>query len=82
MDKQKLDDIIEEYVRSNAGGNEIVTGWVLCMSVRDPAMNNSDGYFVDTSDGLPYHSQLGLMMASMDEKRNTVLSQIVNEEKP
>jgi hypothetical protein len=52
------------------------------MSVRDPAMNNSDGYFVDTSDGLPYHSQLGLMMASMDEKRNTVLSQIINEEKP
>jgi hypothetical protein len=27
MDKQKMDDIIEKYVRSNAGGNEIVTGW-------------------------------------------------------
>ena len=82
MDKQKLDDSIQEYVRGKATGGEIVTGWVLSISVRHSEIAGSDGYIVDSSAGLPYHSQLGLMMASMDEKRNTVLSQIINEEKP
>ncbi len=44
-------------------------------------MGNSDGYIVDNSDGLPYHSQIGLLTASLDEKRNVILSQVINEGK-
>ena len=81
MEKHELDEIIEKYIRANAQGNEIITGWMLCMSVRHPAMGNSDGYIVDNSDGLPYDSQIGLLTASLDEKRNVILSQVINEGK-
>jgi len=79
MDKHELDDSIREYVRRKATGGEIVTGWVLSVSLRHPEIAGSDGYIVDSSSGLPYHSQLGLLMAAMDEKKNIVLSQIINE---
>lgn len=79
MDKQALESQIEKYVRSNAQGGEIITGWVLSVSIKHPAANNSDGYIVENSEGLPYHSQLGLLMAALDEKKNIVLSQIVRE---
>jgi len=52
---------------------------MLSVSVRHPAMENSDGYIVENSDGLPYHSQLGLLTAALDEKRNTILSQTLKE---
>jgi hypothetical protein len=79
MTKQELEAEIEKYVRSNAEGEEIITGWVLSISVKHPAANNSDGYIVENSEGLPYHSQLGLLMAALDEKKNIVLSQVVRE---
>jgi len=75
-----MDDSVEKYIRAEATGGEIVTGWVLSVSLRHPEMNNADGYVVEHSEGLPYHSQLGLLMAAMEEKKNTVLAQIVNEE--
>jgi hypothetical protein len=80
MDKQELEEQIQKYVRANADGKEIITGWVLSLSVKHPAANNSDGYIVENSEGLPYHSQLGLLMAAMDEKKNIILSQVIREE--
>jgi hypothetical protein len=79
MDKQEMDDFIQKYVRANADGAEIITGWVLSISVRHPAAENSDGYIVENSEGLPYHSQVGLLTAALDEKKNIVLSQIIRE---
>ena len=34
---------------------------------------HTDGYTVDHSSGLPYHSQLGLLEAGLVEKKNLVL---------
>jgi hypothetical protein len=79
MDKDELESQIEKYVRSNADGKEIITGWVLSVSIKHPSANNSDGYIVENSDGLPYHSQLGLLVAALDEKKSAVLSQIIRE---
>jgi hypothetical protein len=79
MEKSELDEHIERYVRANADGHEIVTGWVLSLSVKHPAIEGSDGYIVETSDGLPYHSQIGLLIAATDEKKNTILSQVIRE---
>jgi len=79
MDKQEMDEFIQKYVRANADGAEIITGWVLSISVRHPAAENSDGYIVENSEGLPYHSQVGLLTAALDEKKNIVLSQIIRE---
>lgn len=79
MEKAELEQEIEKYIRANADGAEIITGWVLSVSVKHPSMETSDGYIVENSEGLPYHSQIGLLTAAIDEKRNTVLSQVIKE---
>ena len=70
---QKLDDAVANWVRDRGDGGDFVTGWVLVSSVKHPSLPNSDGYTVDHSQGLPYHSQLGLLEAGLVEKRNQVL---------
>jgi hypothetical protein len=75
LEKDKLDEYIQDYVRANADGGEIVTGWVLCASVQHAGVAHSDGYIVDTSSGMPYHTQIGLLTAGLEEKKNIVLSQ-------
>ena len=70
---QKLDDAVARWVKERGDGGDFVTGWVLVTSVKHPSLPNSDGYTVDHSLGLPYHSQLGLLEAGLVEKRNQVL---------
>jgi hypothetical protein len=77
--KSKLEDAVQEYIRENAGGDEIVTGWVIGVSLKNRIVPNSDGYVVDQSAGMPYHSQIGLLTAVLEEKKNTILSQIIRE---
>lgn len=75
----EFDSAVQEFVRQVSDENEIVTGWILCATVKNHAVPNSDGYVLQHSKGMPYHSQLGLLQVSMDEKRNTVLSQVIAE---
>lgn len=80
MNKKELEEQIEKYIRANADGVEIVTGWVLSVSAKHPRLSGSDGYIVEHSEGLPYHSQLGLLVSAIDEKKNTILSQVLRED--
>jgi len=48
--------------------------------VKHPLFPNSDGYITEHSPGLPYHAQLGLLVAAADEKRSTILSNILKED--
>jgi len=70
---QKLDEAISEFFNTAANAGSLVTGWVLTGSVKHPEMHSSDGYFTQHSEGLPYHSQLGLLTAGLEEKKNLVL---------
>jgi hypothetical protein len=77
--KRKIEEAIQEYVRAEAGQAEIVTGWVISISLKNSEVPNSDGYVVDQSAGMPYHSQIGLLTAALEEKKNTILSQVIRE---
>jgi len=70
---RELDEAVTRYFHGSGGAGEFVTGWVLSASVKHPAHQNSDGYFTQHSEGLPYHSQLGLLVAALEEKQNLVL---------
>jgi hypothetical protein len=78
-DKLKFEEAIQQYIKTLATDQDIVTGWVIGAVVKHPEMPNGDGYIVENSDGMPYHSQIGLITAMLDEKRNTILSQVINE---
>lgn len=71
--KTTLDSAISDFLAHTGDDGAILTGWVLSMSVQHPGLPGSDGYAVEHSAGLPYHSQLGLLMTGLDEKRNLVL---------
>ena len=77
--KPALDDAVEKFIKAEAGDGNIVTGWVIGISLKNVNVPNSDGYVVENSDGMPYHSQIGLITAVLDEKRNTILSQVIRE---
>jgi len=72
----ELDKAISAYSEAEGDQGAIVTGWVLSLSVMHPY-----GYFTTNSPGLPYHSQLGLLHAALEDKKATVLSNMLNEEK-
>jgi hypothetical protein len=69
----QLDAAIADYLSATGDDGAILTGWVLSGSVQHPNLPGSDGYFVEHSAGLPYHSQLGLLMTGLEEKKNLVL---------
>jgi len=77
--KPALDDAVEKFIKAEAGDGNIVTGWVIGISLKNINVPNSDGYVVENSDGMPYHSQIGLITSILDEKKNTILSQIIKE---
>lgn len=70
---QHLDDAISEWVTAQSEGVEFVTGWVLSVSVKNASLPRSDGYLTHHSEGLPYHSQVGLLRVALEEMQNTVL---------
>lgn len=74
-----LDDAVRRYAEENADGSDVVTGWVLTTSVKHPLLSSTDGYITEHSPGLPYHAQIGLLVAAADEKRNTILANILKE---
>jgi len=78
MSKEQFDQAVSDYVAAEDKGL-IVTGWVLSAVVKHPSNPTMDGYVVEHSEGMPYHSQLGLLSASLDEKRNNVLNQVIKE---
>ena len=67
-----LDDAIGELVQEGDPG-AIVTGWVLSISVKHPTMPGGDGYISLHSEGLPYHSQIGLLHAALEDTNNQIL---------
>jgi hypothetical protein len=75
-----LDDAVRHYVKEHGDGSDVVTGWVLTTSVKHPFFPNSDGYITEHGPGLPDHAQLGLLVAAADEKRNTILANILKED--
>ena len=77
--RQRLEDAIEAWVKERGDGGDLVTGWMLLTSVKHPNLPNSDGYTIDHSSGLPYHSQLGLLVGALDDRKNTVLLNTFSE---
>ena len=71
--KHALDGAIADYLHTTGEDGAILTGWVLSASLQHPGFPGSDGYCVEHSAGLPYHSQIGLLMTALDEKKNLVL---------
>ena len=79
--QRALDDAIRHYVKQQGDGADVLTGWVLTAAVQHPDLPHCDGYITQHSAGLPYHGQLGLLHAAADEKKNTLVAQILREDK-
>lgn len=71
--RRNLDNAITEYIKWASGGESFTTGWVVSVATSSLAddVANSDSYVTVASQGLPHHSQIGLLNVSIEE-RNTI----------
>lgn len=67
-----LDVAIDEHIKNTNEGGVFVTGWMIIASLSSPShdIGSTDGYVTYTSDGLPHHSQIGLLNIALDDRRN------------
>lgn len=67
-----LDNAIDAHVKNTNEDGVFVTGWMIVASLSSPShdIGSSDGYITYTSDGMPHHSQIGLLNIALDDRRN------------
>jgi hypothetical protein len=79
VSKKNIEKSINDYVRMETGGKSFPTGWVLVASLAPPNGNtgSADSYLTLSSEGLPVHTQLGLLeLAQTDVKNMSLLGLI------
>ncbi len=75
MSKKNIEKSINDYVRMESGGKSFPTGWVLVASLAPPNGNTGsvDSYLTLSSEGLPVHTQLGLLELAQTDVKNMSL---------
>lgn len=75
MSKKNLEKAINDYIRQETDNMTFPTGWVLVASLAPPDGDNSvvDSYLNVTSEGLPAHTQMGLIEMARNDMRNISL---------
>lgn len=75
MSKKNLEKAINDYVAQETGNATFPTGWVMVVSLAPPTGDNTiaDSYLNITSDGMPAHTQMGLLEIAQTDMRNTSL---------
>jgi hypothetical protein len=79
VSKKNIEKSINDYVRMETGGKSFPTGWVLVASLAPPngKTGSADSYLTLSSEGLPVHTQLGLLeLAQTDVKNMSLLGLI------
>jgi hypothetical protein len=76
---KQLDQAISDLFKAAGSPRDILTGWVLTGAVKNTERGERDGYFIQASDGLPYHSQLGLLAHGLETTKNSVLIRSLKE---
>ena len=79
MSKKSIENAINDYVRGETKGKSFPTGWVIVASLAPPAgdTGSGDSYLTLSSEGLPVHTQLGLLeLAQADVKNMSLISMI------
>lgn len=79
MSKKDLESAINSYVKTQTKGQTFPTGWVVVASLApSEGSPGSDSYITMTSDGLPLHSQIGLMQIAQNDVRNGMMVSLVS----
>jgi hypothetical protein len=79
VSKKSIENAINDYVRGETKGKSFPTGWVIVASLAPPAgdTGSGDSYLTLSSEGLPVHTQLGLLeLAQADVKNMSLISMI------
>jgi hypothetical protein len=72
VSKKSIEKAINDYVRSETKGTTFQTGWILCVSLAPQGGDDSgvDSYITVSSEGLPAHTQMGLLQVAEMDLRN------------
>jgi hypothetical protein len=80
VSRKNLDESINDYIRKSNKNAPLVTGWVVVASLAPPSGNTGtvDSYVTISSDGLPVHSQVGLLEVSLADVKNLGLISLIS----
>jgi hypothetical protein len=75
LNKKSIEKALHDYVTKETGGKSFPTGWVLVASLAPPAgdTGRADTYLTLSSEGLPVHTQMGLLELAQTDSRNMSL---------
>lgn len=81
MNKKTIDKALNDYVRKETEGKSFATGWVLVASLAPPNgdTGRADSYLTLSSDGLPIHTQMGLMELAMSDAKNMSMLSMLSQ---
>ena len=78
LSKKELEKAINDYAKGLTKGETFPTGWVIVASLAPTdSAGTSDSYVTITSEGLPMHSQIGLMQVAQNDVRNGMMISLV-----
>ena len=61
-----MDDTVTQYIKSQYGNSMMTTGWMLVVSTAEGALKGApNGFVMIHNEGLPQHTQLGLLQAGV-----------------
>lgn len=79
MSKKELEQAVNNYAKNLTKGETFPTGWVVVASLAPGEdSGNADSYLTITSDGLPLHTQIGLMQIAQNDTRNAMMVSLVS----
>jgi hypothetical protein len=81
VNKKTIDKALSDYIRRETEGKSFPTGWVLVASLAPPNgdTGRSDSYITLSSDGLPVHTQMGLMELAQADMKNLSMLSIIGQ---
>ena len=73
-DVRGVESEVDKYVKENMQ-DAFATGWILVASISSASTDSSnrDDYAILTSEGLPYHAQVGLLKVAQNDKQSVSL---------
>jgi hypothetical protein len=79
VNKKSIEKALHDYVTKETGGKSFPTGWVLVASLAPPSgdVGAGDSYLTLSSEGLPVHTQMGLLQLAQNDARNMSLLSLI-----
>lgn len=78
-----MDDVVTQFIKAKYGDSMMTTGWTLVVSTAEGALTGApNGFIMLHNEGLPQHTQLGLLQSGVNSVTNAQMFEWLGGRKP